>query len=293
MLGIFTYSATQWIYGNEPLEVSLQRLKRYGYDGVELAGEPQQLNVDVVRSLLQKYELSCTSICGIYTSERDLSSSTAVIRRHAVQYVKDCVDLAVGVGASTVIVVPSPVGKSGPDVTMEEAWANGVHSLREAGLYAEKHGIKLAIEALNRFETYLVNKLADAKRLVELVNVHTVQVMADLFHMNIEERNLGTALQDVAPYLAHVHIADNTREAAGYGMTNFHEVLATLVDIGYNGPLTMEFLPPVANPYSVVSSEQSEERSVYDEYTRQSIDYLKHIVRSLSPMSNLEGNTRC
>jgi D-psicose/D-tagatose/L-ribulose 3-epimerase len=139
---------------------SLQRLKQFGYDGVELAGEPQQINVDNVRKLLEEYGLNCTSICGIYTAERDLSSSVASVRKNAVQYVKDCVDLAVNVGASTVIVVPSPVGKSKPDTTMEEEWTNVVQSLKEAGPYAAERNIMLAIEALNRFETYLVKSLS-------------------------------------------------------------------------------------------------------------------------------------
>jgi D-psicose/D-tagatose/L-ribulose 3-epimerase len=278
---MFKYSVTQWIYGNEPLKVSLQRLKKYGYDGVELAGEPKQIDVDEVRKLLMEYGLICTSICGIYTVERDLSSSDETVRQNAVQYVKDCVDLAVSVGALTLIVVPSPVGKSKPDTTTEEEWMNVVQSLKEAGLYAEEKNIKLAIEALNRFETYLVNKLADAKRLVEQVKVSSVQIMADLFHMNIEERDHSAVLLNVAPYLAHVHIADNTREAAGYGMTDFKEVVKTLINIGYKGPLTMEFLPPVANPYLVARSDRSEAGSIYDEYTKQSIEHMKDIVESL------------
>lgn len=278
---MFKYSVTQWIYGNEPLEISLQRLKKYGYDGVELAGEPKQLDVEEVNKLLQKYNLVCTSICGIYTAERDLSSSDAAVRSNAVQYVKDCISLAANVGASTLIVVPSPVGKGKPDTTIEEEWNNVVRSLGEVGPYAEKRGIKLAIEALNRFETYLVNKLDDAKRLVEQVNINSVQIMADLFHMNIEERNHSATLKNIAPYLAHVHIADNTREAAGYGMTDFRKVLQTLIEIGYKGPLTMEFLPPVANPYLVARSDQSEAGSIYDEYTKQSIEHIKDVIETL------------
>lgn len=278
---MFKYSATQWIFGNEPMEVSLQRLKKYGYDGVELAGEPKQIDAESVNRLLEQYELECTSICGIYTPERDLSSSDEAIRQIAVQYVKDCVDLAVKVGAATLIVVPSPVGKSKPDTTIEQEWSNVVQSLREAGAYAQSHHINLAIEALNRFETYLVNKLNDAKKLAEQVDLPNVKIMADLFHMNIEERDHSAAIRHIAPYLAHVHIADNTREAAGFGMTDFEKVVRTLIELEYKGPLTMEFLPPVANPYLVARSERSEAGSVYDEYTRQSIEHMKKIVSSI------------
>jgi D-psicose/D-tagatose/L-ribulose 3-epimerase len=273
---MFKYSATQWIYGAEPLEASFERLHRYGYDGIELAGEPSTLDRAEIRRLMDQYGLSCTSICGIYTAQRDLSSSHPAVRSNAVEYVKACVDLAVEVGAAVVIVVPSPVGKSAPLTTAKEEWSNAAASIREAGEYAQTKGIKLGLEALNRFETYLVNKLDLAKRLAEEVAVPSVGIMADLFHMNIEERDPCQAIRNIAAHLVHVHIADNTREAAGLGITDFQAVLRTLVEVGYQGPLTMEFLPPVSNPYAAASM-AAEDRSIFDEFTRQSIDHLKSL----------------
>jgi D-psicose/D-tagatose/L-ribulose 3-epimerase len=277
---MFTYSVTQWIFGVEPLEASFQRLKRFGYDGIEMGGEPEKLNLDEVKDLMAQYGMGCTSICGIYSPERDLSSSDETVRSGAVQYVKSCVDMAVELGAAVVIVVPSPVGKSGPDTTAKEEWANAVRSLREAGQYAQAKGIRLAIEALNRFETYLVNKLELAKQLVHQVGVPSVGIMADLFHMNIEERDISRAIRSISPYLVHVHIADNTREAAGLGSIDFTEVIRTLIEIGYQGAITMEFLPPVSNPYAAASKEAAGD-SLYDEFTRQSIEHMKRIVHSL------------
>jgi D-psicose/D-tagatose/L-ribulose 3-epimerase len=275
---MFKYSATQWIFGNEDIEISLKRLKKFGYDGVELAGEPEIMDLDLILQQTKKYNLECTSICGIYSADRDLSSSTSIIRKKAIQYVKDCIDMSEKVGASLVIVVPSPVGKNSPESTSQEEWKNAVESLKETGEYAQSKNITLAIEALNRYETYLVNKLDTAKKLVEEVNMSSVRIMADLFHMSLEERDHDKALRNIAPYLSHVHIADNTREAAGLGMTNFKEVLATLINIGYKGAITMEFLPPISNPYLVVH--QGEGGSVYDKYTQQSINHIKGIVNS-------------
>lgn len=276
---MYTYSATQWIFGNEEIETSLKRLKKYGYDGVELAGEPYTLDLKRIQELLSEYELICTSICGIYTPERDLSSSDPAIRQKAVQYVKDCVDMAKELGASLVIAVPSPVGKTAPGSSAEEEWSNAVSSFKEAGRYAETRHIHLAIEALNRFETYLVNNLETALQLAEEVNVKSVNIMADLFHMNIEERNCSAALIRIAPRLVHVHIADNTREAAGLGQTDFRKVMQTLKEIGYKGAITMEFLPPVANPYLAARRDGTAE--IYDQYTERSIQEMKRIVQNL------------
>lgn len=277
---MFRYSATQWIFGDEGIEASLQRLQKYGYDGVELAGEPYSIDIHQTKQLLNQYGLTCTSICGIYTAERDLSSSRPEVRQKAVQYVKDCVDMASSLGATHVIVVPSPVGKSRPETTSSEEWANAVNSLREAGEYAASKQINLALEALNRFETYLVNNLETALTLAKEVNVDSVKIMADLFHMNIEERSHVQALKTIASYLVHVHIADNTREAAGLGQTDFEPVIRTLIELNYQGPITMEFLPPVANPY--LAAEKTGSSEVFDMYTERSIQEMKRIVQKIT-----------
>jgi len=273
---MFRYSVTQWIFGNEEIEKSLTRLKKFNYDGVELAGEPYKLDTKIIKKLLSEYQLVCTSICGIFTPERDLSSSKSEIRTNAVKYLKDCVDMAVELGATHIIVVPSPVGKLSPDNTVEEAWEKAVESVREAGEYARSQNINFAIEALNRYETYLINNLAMALKFVKEVNVSSVKIMADLFHMNIEERNNCDAIRKVSEYLVHVHIADNTREAAGVGKINFAEVIQTLKEINYQGPITMEFLPSVSNPYAAAEFEEKGD-DIFDSFTEQSINHIKKL----------------
>jgi D-psicose/D-tagatose/L-ribulose 3-epimerase len=276
---MFNYSATQWIYGNESLEDSLKRLKKYGYQGVELAGEPDSLNIDSTKNLLSKYNLECSSICGIYTPERDLSSSNVNVRKNAVQYVKKCIDLAKELNASTVIVVPTFVGKVSPETNLEEEWNNAISSVKEAGLYAKDQNITLVLEALNRYETYLASNLDLGLRFVEEVNLESVKIMADLFHMSLEERNMIESLTKISRHLAHVHIADNTREAAGLGQTDFKPIISFLKDINYNGYITMEFLPAVSNPY--LASEFQGETNIFDDYTERSIQHMKEIVETV------------
>ncbi|KIL49425.1 sugar phosphate isomerase/epimerase family protein [Jeotgalibacillus soli] len=276
---MFQYSATQWIFGNEELEDSLKRLKKFGYDGVELAGEPYTINIQETKELLEKYDMVCTSICGIFKPERDLSSDDDSTRKNAVQYVKDCIDMAVELGAPTLIVVPTFVEKVSPGTNEKDEWNNAVESIKEAGLYAVEKGINLAIEALNRYETYLVSNLDLAVKLADEINISSVNIMADLFHMSIEERNMVGSLKKISKYLVHVHIADNTREAAGLGQIDFAPVMAYLKELNYKGSITMEFLPPISNPYLVSNYEG--ESTVYDDFTKQSIDHIKEIVETL------------
>lgn len=274
---MYRYSMTQWIAGDEEIELSFQRLKRFGYDGIEFAAEPYTADQDKMAELLEKYQLGCTSLCGIFPEERDLSSGDSRAAGRAVQYLKDSVDFAVKVGAPYMIVVPSPVGRTQPmpGCTYREAWDNAVANIKEAADYAGNRGIRFAIEAINRYETYLVNNLSTALEFVRAINHPAVGLMADLFHMSIEENNMCASLFRIRDYLMHVHIADNTREAAGLGSTDFKQILYTLREIGYQGPLTMEFLPRVANPYA--ASGMNTQGELMDKYARQAINYMREL----------------
>jgi sugar phosphate isomerase/epimerase len=272
---------TQWIVGNEDIEYSFERLSRFGYDGIEFAAEPYTSDTEKFIDLMKKYKLNCTSLCGIFSDDRDLSSGDVKISSNAVGYLKASVDFAVKVGASVIIVVPSPVGRTElPEgSTYEELWSNAINNIRTAADYAEEKGIKLCIEAINRYETYFVNTLTKAYELVKDIDHPAVGIMADMFHMSLEENNIGASLRMIADKLLHVHIADNTREAAGLGTIDFKEMFHVLRDIKYNGVLTMEFMPRLANPYA--SGNVDTQSSIMDGYAEQAIRYMKTLEKSV------------
>ena len=273
---------TQWIVGNEDIEYSFQRLKKFGYDGIEFAAEPYTTDQDRMVELLKQYQLTCTSLCGIFPEERDLTAGEPAAAERAVAYIRDSVDFAVKVGAPYLIVVPSPVGRTEPPAghAFGELWDNAVKNIRAAADYAQSRGVRLAIEAINRYETYFANTLTKAYRLVREIDHPAVGIMADLFHMSLEENNMGASLRMIADRLMHVHIADNTREAAGLGSTDFKELLYVLRDIGYQGPLTMEFMPRLANPYASGGVETQSE--LMDRYAQQAITYMKTLEAGLA-----------
>lgn len=246
-------SVTQWVFGREPLEQTAQRLAEAGYDGIELSGEPDDLKAPDVRRVVEPLGLAVTSICGIYTPERDLSHSDSSIRRKAVDYVRRCANLGAELGAKVVIVVPTAVGRTQPgsDEQSEFGWA--AESIAAAAEGIPAGGPKLVLEALNRYETYLVNSLDRADELRRAIGHPRVSLMADLFHMNIEEEDVVGAVRSHARHIAHVHLADSNRREPGRGHTDFAGVIAELDAAGYSGALTMEFLPPTANPYLAAS----------------------------------------
>lgn len=246
-------SATQWIFGREPLEETARRLARLGYDGIELSGEPDAVRAPDVRRIVEPLGLRVTSICGLYTPERDLSHPDAAIRRAGVEYVRRCAELGAEVGAGVVIVVPTAVGRTQAVADASSEWRWAVESVAAVAAATPAEGPRLVLEALNRYETYLVNNLARADELRQAVGSPRVALMADLFHMNIEEEDVVESVRVHAEQVAHVHLADSNRREPGRGHTDFAGVFAVLEESAYGGALTMEFLPATANPYLAAS----------------------------------------
>lgn len=286
------YSISNWIYGDEPLEVTFQRLQRYGYDGVELKGEPKLYQAGEVRKLCKKYNLSVLSIAGIYpwpTLERDIASSDEGVRKKAVDYLQNCIDLAAGVGAPLVVVVPSAVGKTSPIDSFEDeeewiqekerVWNYAVLSVREAAKYAEAKGILLVIEPINRYETFLVNTAEEGLRFIAEVNSPAVKIHLDVFHMNIEEANPAEAIRRCGKLLMNLHISDSNRMAVGDGHVDFRAIMYALKEIRYQWALTLEPVPQVPNPY--VATRLKRYEYLRDKYAEQCITRLKNLEKEI------------
>lgn len=285
------YSVSNWIYGDEPLEMTFKRLSGCGFDGVELMGEPDRYCPSDVRQLCDKYGLEVLSIAGMYpwpTDERDLVNPDPEVRQRAIAYLRKCVDFACDVGARLIIVVPSAVGKTRPvgerydDKTWEDAyqkeWAYAVESVREAARYAGEKGILLAIEPINRYETYLVNTAEQGMRFISEVGSESVKLHLDTFHMNIEESDPTRAVQLAGDLLVNVHISDSNRQAVGRGHFDFGALMRVLKEIGYGGALTLEPLPPVPDPY--IAMRMKRYSSLWDSYARESLQRLRDLERA-------------
>jgi sugar phosphate isomerase/epimerase len=149
-------------------------------------------------------------------------------------------------------VVPGSVGQVVSEATPEEEWGWAVESLKECNDHAERSGIKIGIEPINRFETFFINRAAQAIALAKAVGP-SCGVCLDSFHMALEERDMFEAIRAAGDRLVDFHIGENNRFAPGLGSLDWERIVATLSDIGYDGPLSVEFCPPFdrtpANPY--------------------------------------------
>lgn len=236
----------------EPLEVTLARLAKHGYESIEISGEPEQYRAEDVKPLLKKYGLRCWGSVTLMLGERNLVAADAEQRVASVQYTKDCIDLVAALDGEEMTIVPATVGKIAPDSTPEQEWDWAVEGLKEIYEHSQPLGVKLAIEPLNRFETYFINRGAQAWALAEAVG-DDCGVCLDAFHINIEEEDLYQTIRDCGPRLTDFHVADNNRMPAGMGHYDWKEIVATLKQVGYDGALTAEFVAPIdrtpANPY--------------------------------------------
>ena len=238
-----TLSVSEWTLEAASTAEAIDRVAAAGYPAIEIAAVPE-LDVRAARERLEARGLTVSSMCwiGLGYPERDCAHESERIRRRAGDYLRLCLEQAHGLGASTLVLVPTfrtQADPSGREAELDRA----AQTISSAADDAASAGIVIALEALNRYETHLLRTLADAEGLRRLIDSPTVQLMADVFHMNIEEDSIPAALRAHAQHIAHVHLADSQRREPGSGHLDFDAVFEALGDNGYKGPLAMEFLP--------------------------------------------------
>ncbi len=245
-MNLFVWTMTM----DEDLTDTFRFLKQTGFDFVEVPinesdttparlAKWQQLGQQLAD--LQLGVQACT-ICG---PEHSLISPDATIRRTGIDYLKYVVDCAAAAGA-VLLMGPLYAGFktfTGKPATAQE-WQWSVTGMRDVAEYAQTRGVTLAIEYLNRFETYLLTCTDDVIRYIEAVDHPNCRAAFDTFHANMEEKNIADAIRKIAPYLVHVQISENDRSTPGQGHIDFDGIFATLVEVGYDGPIAIEAFGP-------------------------------------------------
>lgn len=225
---------------NDGLVPVLESLKKMGYDGVELPLFNTELNYAAWARRLDDLGLARTAVTVRGEADNPMSPDAAV-RARGVAATKKALDCCRAAGA-THLVGPyhSALGLfSGQGPTRDE-WKWAVDSMRQVAEHAGQVGVTLAVECLNRFETYLLNTHADSARFVKEVGHPSCRMMYDTFHANIEEKNIAQAIRGCADVLCHVHISENDRSTPGKGNVRWSENFDTLHEIGYDGWLMIE-----------------------------------------------------
>lgn len=244
----------------EPIEVTIKRLARFGYDAIEISGEPARYDVGQVRALLDEHDIKCSGSVTLMTGGRDLIHEDAYVRYGTVKYMKDCIDLIAALGGEVLCIVPSTVGKIVPMASPPEEWQWGVDGLREVAIYAGEKGVRPGIEPLNRFETNFINRHDQAVLLAQEVG-NNIGVVLDAFHLNIEEQDPVAAIKATGPLLVDFHVADNNRFPPGRGAIDWASLFEALRSIGFDGSVTSEFVMPVDRTPAASKEQEAEDAS--------------------------------
>ncbi len=244
-IGINTWVWTS-PFGDDSLEL-VSRAQSMGFDVFEVAVEdPSRFAGDRLSEALRNSGLRPVA-CGAFGPSRDLTHEDSRYRRESLDYIREVLKLCARWGAA-IFAGPmySAVGKRRqvPADQKQREWDLAVAGIREAGLMAADHGVTLAIEPLNRFETDLINTAAQAVRLVEEVAHPNVKIHLDTFHMMIEEKSLHDAILLAGPRLAHFHACESNRGTPGSGLVPWDQVADGLRAIGYGGDLVIESFTP-------------------------------------------------
>ena len=227
------------------LETNLASIASIGYDGVELAlRDPKLVELDHLNDLVCKYNLKVPAIgTGQAWGEEGLSFTDPdpTIRRAAIERIKSHVPVAARFQATIIIGLIRGIVK--PGVSDEQATQWLIEALRECSEAAQPDGIRLALEPINRYETTLINNVAQGLNLIASVGADNFGLLLDTFHMNIEEPVIEDSVRICGARIFHFHVADSNRWYPGAGHVNFKSILETLSSTGYQGWVSGEFLP--------------------------------------------------
>jgi len=236
-LNLLVYTAT---FSKNQLDL-VAKVADMGYDGVEIPfNDLSVLDAPATRKACEAAGMGLTSCCVIMPGE-SISSPDESERKLGAERLRRMVDITAEMGGDMVAgPLYAPVGHMTGRARTEDEWNWCVDGLSAGAEHAAGAGVTLAIEPLNRFETYVLNTAADAVKLVQTVGSEHLKVQLDTFHGNIEEKDTAAAIRATGEWLGHFHASESDRGLPGSGQVRWGEVFAALHEIDYSGWVTIE-----------------------------------------------------
>lgn len=236
---------------------TLENLSRLGLTEVELYGEPNDIDFNYLKDLLNSFDMRVIGVTGMWGMsssngwKRRLLSNDKSILKYSEDYVINCIHLCNYFGGKQInlCLFSDPVYSF--DVTHRNVTKNKkvkvlkrcVPLLNHLLRIAKKEDVSLMVEPLNRYSTPYCSTLSDVTPLFE--GCDNLEIMLDTFHMNIEEDSFEDTILNSQPSLSHMHFADNNRKMPGFGHIDFDMIVKTLKKISYRGKISFE--PTISN----------------------------------------------
>jgi sugar phosphate isomerase/epimerase len=224
-----------------PLPQAFATAAELGFDAVELfLPGPNFIRTEEIQTLCDTHQIAVAAIgtgAGWLQHGLSLTSTDSEIRSRALAFIDSMIEFGGRLNA------PAILGSMQGKTTGPESTEHLVSALRHCAEHAASFKVPFIYEPLNRYETNLFNQLATAADFLDSHDLQNVLLLADLFHMNIEEIDIATALRNAAHRIGHVHLADSNRRAMGFGHTPLAPILTALREINFTGYLSAEILP--------------------------------------------------
>lgn len=219
----------------------LPLVKAMGLSAVEVPMfDPSALPADSIRTEFESQSLDCT-VCAILPPQFNTIGPDAHARREAIVHLTRCIQTAAAMGCKLVGgPLFSPLGYLPDHRPTSQEWTWAIEAFRALVEILEENDMNLAIEPINRSESFFLRTCAQARNLCEEIGSPRIGVTLDTFHANIEEQNISTAIRSLGSQLRHFHASENDRGPLGRGHIPFPEIISALKSIGYEGYLMIE-----------------------------------------------------
>lgn len=229
----------------------LPRLREAGFAALEIPiFDPSTIATTTLRRLLEKNDLDCTT-CAILTGNINPVSGDAHQRKQARAHLAHCIETTAALGGRLLGgPLYAPINYLPGRLRSHDEWNWAVECFQSLGDLLNAHNITLALEPVNRSETYFLTTSAETARLCKEVDHPDIGVLIDTFHANIEEKSIPATISGLGTCLKHLHISENDRGVLGSGHVDFPRIMQALQSISYDGYLMIEglgYIPPEKN----------------------------------------------
>lgn len=247
-----------WIFWKN-LEEGMAKAAELGFDAIELfTPASNTVEIEFLHELLKKYQLELGAVgtgAGKVIHGLTLTDPDPLVRSEAISFISEMITFGAQFGAPAIIGSMQGNVLSGNDRDQTLSWlAEGLEILGEK---AGQLKTFLIYEPLNRYETNLMNTMNAAVELLEKLETKHVKLLADLFHMNIEEADISKSILEANNHIGHIHFADSNRKPIGMGHTEMASVASAIKAINYSGFISAEAFPEPNPEEAAVQTIQS------------------------------------
>jgi sugar phosphate isomerase/epimerase len=230
---------------SDGLDAACQQAAELGFDAIEIfPPTAAAIEGSELPALLERHRLAVAAVgtgAGWVMRKLTLTHRDAAVRLEAREFIRAIIDAAGRLGAPAII--GSMQGRWEGTIGRGQALGFLADAVEDLAGHASRHGVPLLLEPLNRYETNVLNRIGDTAAWLGSLRTRNVRILADLFHMNIEEGNSAAALSEAGPLLGHVHFADSNRRAIGFGQLIVPPIIEVLREMNYTGYLSAEIFP--------------------------------------------------